>query len=140
MVIVFHVTWLVNSATHMWGYRNYETTDDSRNLWWVGLLAFGEGWHNNHHAYQRMAKHGHRWWELDLTYWVIRALEAAGPGLGRGPHAAGDQAENTAVAGPMNGRVMRGAAVANFPFRSIDCGPPNPHFNNQCHPWRVDVG
>jgi len=78
MVIVFHITWFVNSATHMWGYRNYETTDDSRNLWWVGLLAFGEGWHNNHHAYQRMAAHGHRWWELDPTYWVITAMEKLG--------------------------------------------------------------
>jgi len=78
MVIVFHITWLVNSATHMWGYRNYETTDDSRNLWWVGLLAFGEGWHNNHHAYQRMARHGHRWWEVDTTYWVILTLERLG--------------------------------------------------------------
>lgn len=78
MVIVFHVTWLVNSATHMWGYRNYETTDDSRNLWWVGLLAFGEGWHNNHHAYQRMAKHGHRWWEIDVTYWAILLMERLG--------------------------------------------------------------
>jgi len=78
MVIVFHVTWFVNSASHMWGYRNYETTDDSRNLWWVGLFAFAEGWHNNHHAYQRMAAHGHRWWELDPTYWVIRAMEGLG--------------------------------------------------------------
>lgn len=78
MVIVFHVTWLVNSATHMWGYRNYETTDDSTNLWWVGLLAFGEGWHNNHHAFQRMAKHGHRWWEVDVTYWAIVAMERLG--------------------------------------------------------------
>ena len=78
MVIVFHVTWLVNSATHMWGYRNYETTDDSRNLWWVGVLAFGEGWHNNHHAYQRMAAHGHKWWEFDVTYWAILALERMG--------------------------------------------------------------
>ena len=58
LVYVLHVTWFVNSATHMWGYRNYETTDDSRNLWWVGLLAFGEGWHNNHHAFQRMARQG----------------------------------------------------------------------------------
>ena len=78
MVIVFHVTWFVNSATHMWGYRNYETTDDSRNLWWVGLLAFGEGWHNNHHAFQRMARHGHRWWEIDVTYAAILVLEAVG--------------------------------------------------------------
>jgi stearoyl-CoA desaturase (delta-9 desaturase) len=71
LVYVLHVTWLVNSASHMWGYRNYETRDNSRNLWWVGLLAFGEGWHNNHHAYPRSAHHGHLWWELDVTYWVI---------------------------------------------------------------------
>ena len=78
MIYVLHVTWFVNSATHMWGYRNYETTDDSRNLWWVGLLAFGEGWHNNHHAFQRMARHGHKWWEVDVTYWAICAMEKVG--------------------------------------------------------------
>ena len=78
MVYVLHVTWFVNSATHIWGYRNYETSDDSRNLWWVGLLAFGEGWHNNHHAFQRMAKHGHRWWEVDATYMAICAMEKVG--------------------------------------------------------------
>ena len=78
MVYVFHVTWFVNSATHIWGYRNYETNDNSRNLWWVGLLAFGEGWHNNHHAFQRMAKHGHRWWEVDTTYWMILVMEKLG--------------------------------------------------------------
>lgn len=77
-VVVLHVTWFVNSATHIWGYRNYKTTDDSTNLWWVGLLAFGEGWHNNHHAFQRMAKHGHKWWEVDVTYWAILALEKMG--------------------------------------------------------------
>ena len=75
IVCVYHITWSVNSATHIWGYRNYETGDRSRNLWWVGLLAFGEGWHNNHHAYQRLARHGHRWWELDLTYVVILILK-----------------------------------------------------------------
>ena len=78
LVYVLHVTWFVNSATHLWGYRNYETTDDSRNLWWVGLLAFGEGWHNNHHAFQRMARHGHKWWEIDMTYWAILRLEKVG--------------------------------------------------------------
>jgi fatty-acid desaturase len=78
MVYVLHVTWFVNSATHMWGYRNYETSDDSRNLWWVGLLAYGEGWHNNHHAYQRMARHGHRWWEIDVTYLAICLMERVG--------------------------------------------------------------
>jgi len=78
LIYVLHVTWFVNSASHMWGYRNYETSDDSRNLWWVGLLAFGEGWHNNHHAYQRMAKHGHRWWEVDVTYLAICVMEKLG--------------------------------------------------------------
>lgn len=78
MVYVFHVTWFVNSATHLWGYRTYETSDDSKNLWWVGLLAFGEGWHNNHHAFQRVASQGHKWWEIDTTYWVILAMEKLG--------------------------------------------------------------
>jgi len=78
LIYVLHVTWFVNSASHMWGYRNYDTDDDSRNLWWVGLLAFGEGWHNNHHAYQRMARQGHRWWELDVTYWEICLMEKLG--------------------------------------------------------------
>ncbi|MDZ4782832.1 MAG: fatty acid desaturase [Planctomycetia bacterium] len=78
MCFVMHVTWLVNSATHIWGYTNYKTTDDSKNLWWVGLLAFGEGWHNNHHAFQRMARHGHKWWEIDVTYYAIVALEKVG--------------------------------------------------------------
>jgi fatty-acid desaturase len=78
MVYVLHVTWFVNSATHLWGYRNYETTDNSRNLWWVGILAFGEGWHNNHHAYQRVARQGHRWWEIDVTYWCIWLMEKVG--------------------------------------------------------------
>ena len=58
--------------------RGYETNDNSRNLWWVGLLAYGEGWHNNHHAFQRSARHGHRWWELDLTYVAIRVMESIG--------------------------------------------------------------
>ncbi len=78
LVWVLHVTWFVNSASHMWGYRNYATTDDSRNLWWVGLVAFGEGWHNNHHAFQRMARHGHRWWEIDMTYWTVFLMEKLG--------------------------------------------------------------
>ena len=78
LVYVLHITWFVNSATHMWGYTNYKTTDDSKNLWWVGVLAFGEGWHNNHHAYQRMARHGHRWWEFDITYIQILVLEKLG--------------------------------------------------------------
>ena len=78
MVYVLHVTWLVNSATHIWGYRRYDTTDDSKNLWWVGLLAFGEGWHNNHHAYQRVAAQGHKWYEIDTTYYLIWLMEKVG--------------------------------------------------------------
>lgn len=78
MVFVLHSTWLVNSASHMWGYRNYETRDDSRNNWWVALLTYGEGWHNNHHAHPRMAKHGHKWWEFDITFQTIRMMQRLG--------------------------------------------------------------
>ena len=98
MVIPPHVTWLVNSASHMWGYRNYETTDDSRNLWWVGLLAFGEGWHNNHHAFQRMAKHGHKWWEVDVTYWAILAMERLGLAWNVVHHPPGGRRTGAAIA------------------------------------------
>ncbi|TWU17381.1 Fatty acid desaturase [Novipirellula galeiformis] len=78
LVGVLHATWMVNSASHMWGYKNYETTDDSRNNWLVAIVAYGEGWHNNHHAYPRMAKHGHKWWEFDITWQAIRLLRACG--------------------------------------------------------------
>ena len=77
-VLVWHITWSVNSLTHVWGYRNYETNDNSRNNWFVGFLSNGEGWHNNHHADQRCAAHGRKWWEFDLTYLMIRLLERAG--------------------------------------------------------------
>lgn len=77
-VACYHSTWFVNSATHLWGYTNYKTRDDSRNLWWVALLSYGEGWHNNHHAHQRLARHGHRWWEFDVTYLVIWTLKKTG--------------------------------------------------------------
>ncbi|MEM0925492.1 MAG: acyl-CoA desaturase [Planctomycetota bacterium] len=78
LVTVLHATWMVNSASHMWGYKNYETTDDSRNNWFVAIIAYGEGWHNNHHAHPRMAKHGHKWWEFDITWQAIKALRAVG--------------------------------------------------------------
>ncbi len=78
MVLLYHSTWFVNSATHKWGYRSYKTSDDSRNLWWVSLLSFGEGWHNNHHAFQGSARHGLRWWEVDVTYLQIRLLALLG--------------------------------------------------------------
>ncbi len=77
-LLVYHSTWLVNSASHIWGYRTYKTTDLSTNNWWVAVLSFGEGWHNNHHAFQRSARHGMRWWEVDVTYITIRLMSLFG--------------------------------------------------------------
>lgn len=71
-VWVWHITWSVNSISHLFGYRNYETSDDSRNNWFVTLLTGGEGWHNNHHADPASATVQHRWWEIDANYYVIR--------------------------------------------------------------------
>lgn len=78
LVVVYHCTWLINSACHRWGYRSFPTPDDSRNLWWAALLTWGEGWHNNHHANPTSARHGLRWWEVDPTFLAIRLLEALG--------------------------------------------------------------
>jgi fatty-acid desaturase len=75
-VIYWHLTWSVNSVTHIWGYRNYDTPDLSRNNLFLGLLTSGEGWHNNHHADPRSARHGHKWWEVDLSWLFIRFLMA----------------------------------------------------------------
>ncbi len=78
VTVGLHVTWLVNSAAHLWGARRFATRDDSRNNWWVALLAFGEGWHNNHHAHPASARHGLAWYELDVSWWGIRALQLLG--------------------------------------------------------------
>lgn len=78
LVYVLHATFFVNSASHIWGYRNYDTRDNSRNLWWVAIVSYGEGWHNNHHAYPRSANNRHKWWEFDPTYVAIRLLAAVG--------------------------------------------------------------
>jgi len=78
LVFGWHCTWLVNSAAHMFGYKTYDSRDESRNCWWVALLSFGEGWHNNHHAFPRMARHGHRWWEFDMNYLALRVFKALG--------------------------------------------------------------
>jgi len=75
-VFVYHGTWLVNSASHLWGDQTYDTNEGSRNNWWVALFSFGEGWHNNHHAYPHSAAHGLRWWEVDLSYLLIRFFGA----------------------------------------------------------------
>ena len=71
-----HSTWMVNSLTHFWGSRRFETRDDSRNNWFVALLSFGEGWHNNHHAHPTSARHGLAWYELDMSWLMIRLLQA----------------------------------------------------------------
>ena len=77
-VLVWHTTWSVNSVTHVWGYRNYQTPDQSRNNPIIGFLAAGEGWHNNHHAAPTSARHGHKWWEFDLAWMTIRLLMLLG--------------------------------------------------------------
>lgn len=78
LIAVYHCTWFVNSFSHMLGYRTYETSDSSTNCWWVALLTYGEGWHNNHHAFQYSARHGLKWWEIDLTWWIISLLQKVG--------------------------------------------------------------
>ncbi len=77
-VLVWHITWSVNSLTHLFGYRNHETGEHSQNNWFVAFVAAGEGWHNNHHDDPACCSVQHRWWEFDLTYWEIRALSLIG--------------------------------------------------------------
>jgi len=78
VVFGLHCTWLVNSATHLWGSRRFQTSDDSRNSWWVAFLTFGEGWHNNHHAYPTSARHGLSWYQFDPCWLQIKLLEKVG--------------------------------------------------------------
>jgi stearoyl-CoA desaturase (delta-9 desaturase) len=78
VVFGLHATWLVNSASHMWGYKRFATRDDSRNNWWVAIITFGEGWHNNHHAHPASARHGLAWFEIDPSWMQIRLLEMLG--------------------------------------------------------------
>jgi len=77
-VVGLHSTWFVNSATHMWGSRRFLTSDTSRNSFWVAILSFGEGWHNNHHAYPQVARHGLRWYEIDFNWYVLWTLQKLG--------------------------------------------------------------
>jgi len=74
LVFTYHCTWLVNSASHAVGYQTFRTGDRSTNNWWVAILTFGEGWHNNHHAFPFSARHGLRWFEFDPTYWTIKLM------------------------------------------------------------------
>ncbi len=76
IVIAWHLTFFINSMAHVIGTRPYATADDSRNNFVLAVLTLGEGWHNNHHHYQRSARQGFRWWQVDITYYVLKALEA----------------------------------------------------------------
>ena len=78
LVAVYHCTWFVNSATHKFGYQTYDAGDYSTNCWWVALVTYGEGWHNNHHAFQFSARHGLKWWEFDMTWLTINLLSKLG--------------------------------------------------------------
>lgn len=77
-VFLWHSTWFINSATHLFGYKTYDSDDNSRNLWWAALITYGEGWHNNHHAQPNVAKAGRQWWEIDVTWWAIQVLRTLG--------------------------------------------------------------
>jgi stearoyl-CoA desaturase (Delta-9 desaturase) len=77
-VILWHFTYSINSLAHIWGSRPYKTDDDSRNNLFLALITLGEGWHNNHHHYQSSTRNGFKWWEIDVTYYVLRGLAALG--------------------------------------------------------------
>jgi len=77
-VVLWHATFAINSLAHLTGRRRYVTGDQSRNNWWLALLTFGEGWHNNHHHYQSAARQGFRWYEIDVSFYVLKALSATG--------------------------------------------------------------
>ena len=77
-VLLWHGSFSINSLAHLFGKRRYATSDDSRNNWALALLTTGEGWHNNHHHYQSSANQGFRWWEIDVTYYVLRLLALLG--------------------------------------------------------------
>lgn len=77
-VFLYHGTFFINSLAHVHGKQRYVTGDDSRNNWWLAIITLGEGWHNNHHAYQRSTRQGFRWYEIDITYYVLKALSWTG--------------------------------------------------------------
>lgn len=77
-VLLWHATYTINSLAHVFGSRRYETTDDSRNNFWLALLTLGEGWHNNHHYYQSSTRQGFFWWEIDITYYILKTMSWVG--------------------------------------------------------------
>jgi fatty-acid desaturase len=116
-VILWHVTWAVNSVTHLWGYRNYETDEDSRNNLIAGFICHGEGWHNNHHADPRSARHGHKWWEFDPSWVAIRLI--TGLGLAKNP-----RLPSPLLATRFNGPDSRPALDDFLPFETESYMPP----------------
>ena len=126
-VITWHMTFTINSLSHVWGSKRYASGDDSRNNPVLGILTMGEGWHNNHHHYQVSARQGFFWWEVDLTYYILRAFAAVG--LVWDLHGVPDHIRETTLASTANGPAPRTAkdlvaaaaqAVAPVPQPSID--------------------
>jgi stearoyl-CoA desaturase (delta-9 desaturase) len=76
--LLWHGTFTINSLSHIWGKRRYTTTDESKNNPVLAIVTMGEGWHNNHHYYPRSVRQGFQWWQIDMTYYVLRALAAVG--------------------------------------------------------------
>jgi len=96
-----HITWLVNSATHMWGSQRFLTGDTSTNSFWVAILTFGEGWHNNHHAHPQSARHGLAWYEIDFNWYFISTLRRLGLAWDvKLPRLKADQGPETAIEAP----------------------------------------
>jgi stearoyl-CoA desaturase (delta-9 desaturase) len=73
-VVLYHGTFLINSLAHIWGTRRFATPDESRNNFWLAVVTLGEGWHNNHHFFMSSTRQGIRWWEVDITYYMLKML------------------------------------------------------------------
>lgn len=106
-----HATWFVNSVTHKWGTRRFETDDDSTNNWAVALMTYGEGWHNNHHAYPTAARHGLRWYEIDFNWYGIRTLQLLG--LAKDIKLIDDKGRPRGSGKDTNGRALETGEQAN---------------------------
>jgi fatty-acid desaturase len=113
-VMGLHATWLVNSATHIWGSRRFATRDDSTNNWFVALLTFGEGWHNNHHAHPTSARHGLKWYEIDLNWYAIWALKVVGLAT---------QIKHVRAAGVVRKEILADGPSGVKPDDSLDTAP-----------------
>ena len=116
-VVGLHATWLVNSVTHTWGSRRFVTKDMSTNNWWVALLTFGEGWHNNHHAHPVSARHGIAWYEVDLNWYGIWALKK----LGLARHIYKVKLSNLPAKPPLTRTAIRYSRVAWAPTSPPPC-------------------